>query len=59
MEKLINPLFVGASNKKIITAGTKMPREQDMIRCQIVAEKGKMIPVLVDLNDRIVIPVKK
>lgn len=58
MSKLINPLFASA-DKKVVTAGTVMPKKEEMTRCLIVAEKGKTIPVLVDLNDRIVIPVEK
>ena len=65
MEKVINPLFANSDTKKVsasvnkVTASPRIPEEAEMVRCSIKTTDGKEIPVLVDFEERIVIPVKK
>ena len=65
MEKIINPLFATADSKKVlagkkkVTASAEIPAESEMVHCSIKTTDGKKIPVLVDFEERIVIPVKK
>ena len=65
MEKIINPLFATADSKQVlackrqVTASAEIPAESEMVNCFIKTTDGKEIPVLVDFEERIVIPVKK
>ncbi len=65
MEKIINPLFATADSKQVLAgkkkvmASAEIPAESEMVHCSIKTTDGKEIPVLVDFEERIVIPVKK
>lgn len=59
MSKLINPLFPQQSGNLKITASVSPLSNQPMTVCKIVTKSGLEIPVECDLENRIVLPVKK